>query len=542
VITPFGEIPNGLAARMSLQEQHEWFAARVSRRAVVKGLAVGSGGLVLPALWSPPARATGSTRVSARHLAFGVDPATTMVVDFATEGELVSARVEASSPPGSGVSAEATINAVTGSRRRYGRATLSGLTPGTDYTYRIFLDGQPFSQSHFRTAPAAPEAFRFTAFGDQGTDADARAMLAQVGALRPLFHLLAGDLCYADSSGLGGAGDHFDSAVWDRWMDQNDEVAGALAWMSVPGNHEMEPGFGMHGYAGYLTRVFPGGASPVEIPVATSFRVGSVGFVGLDSNDVSHEIPANRGWTNNAQTAWLERTLKEMRTGDSPVDFVVAFLHHAPYSTNNTHASDGGILGAWVPLFDAYSVDLVISGHNHAYERTLPLREGKVTTSDTTSVNSATATTYITAGGGGASLGNGTVFIPYANKTRVSTADGQQVVEQSWSLPTKTAEHLVLCVDVVPSDAKGGASTMTVRAVDSAGNERDRVLLTRAGVTPRPAVTPPSRPSSDQPSTAAWVAGASASAAVVGGAALALRRRSRPVADPGEDPGKPAAQ
>jgi hypothetical protein len=29
-----------------------------------------------------------------------------------------------------------------------------------------------------------------------------------------------------------------------------------------------------------------------------------------------------------------------------------------------------------VPLFDLYSVDLVINGHNHVFERTDPLRGG----------------------------------------------------------------------------------------------------------------------------------------------------------------------
>lgn len=295
-----------------------------------------------PHLWTPPARASSSTRVRGRHLAFGADPATTMVVDFAVEGDLASARVEASTGTGNGVAVDASVNRVTGSQRVYGRGMLSGLTPGSDYHYRILVDGQPASRGTFTTAPASPAPFRFTAFGDQGTDSHSKAMLAQVGALKPLVHLLAGDLCYADTSGLGGVGDRFNSAIWDRWLDQNDAVAAALPWMSVPGNHEMEPGFGMHGYAGYLTRVFPGGTSPMEIPVATTFRIGAVGFVGLDGNDVSNEIPANRGWTQNAQTAWLGRTLANLRSGDSPVDFIVAFLHHAPYSTNNTHASEGG--------------------------------------------------------------------------------------------------------------------------------------------------------------------------------------------------------
>lgn len=479
MITPFGEIPNSLAARMSLQEQHDWFARRLSRRTMIRGLASVSGALVLPTLWTPPARASESTRIRGRHVAYGSDPTTSMVVDFSIKGDVATARVETCASSGGGVAVDARIAKVAGSKRQYGRAIVTGLMPSTTYSYRIILDGRQLSDGTFRTAPSGPAPFRFTAFGDQGTTAPAREMLAQVRAQQPLLHLLAGDLCYADASGAGGAGDILRPAVWDHWLDQNDVVAASVPWMSVPGNHEMEPGFGIHGYAGYLTRVFPGGASPIEVPVASTFRVGSVGFVGLDSNDVSYEIPANRGWTQNAQTAWLDRTLADLRSGSTPVDFIVAFMHHAPYSTSTAHASEGGIRESWVPLFDKHSVDLVISGHNHAYERALPLRNGVIVSQDPRTTDSSKGTTYITAGGGGATAYASPAFIEKANMTRVSTAEGREVENEKWSLPTKTAEHLVLSVDVEPALEVGGLATMTVRAVDTAGTERDRTVLTR---------------------------------------------------------------
>ena len=36
--------------------------------------------------------------------------------------------------------------------------------------------------------------------------------------------------------------------------------------------------------------------------------------------------------------------------------------------------SDLGIRREWLPLFDTYEVDLVLSGHDHGYERTFPVR------------------------------------------------------------------------------------------------------------------------------------------------------------------------
>ena len=526
MITPYGEIPDRLAVDMSLAEQHEWLAGRVARRTVIKGLVAGTAGLVVPGLWTQTARADGSTVVHGRHLAYGVDPRAEMVVGFAVDSPFARARVRATSGSGSSAgneplgSADVQVQMVQGSAARYCHARLTGLEPDTQYGYEVELDGQVRSRGSFRTAPNRPIAFRFTAFGDQGTGDVPTQVLPRVDQLNPRLHLMCGDLCYADPTGTGGPGDSFIPARWDRWLDQNDGVAGRLPWMCVPGNHEMEPGYPTHGYAGFLGRVSPGGRSPIDIPVATSFQVGSVGFVGLDSNDVSYELSANRGWTQGAQTRWLERTLAELRTEGSGVDFVVAFLHHSPYSTSNTHASEGGVREAWVPLFDRFGVDLVISGHNHCYERTLPLRAGRVTSADTVAVDSSKGTTYVTAGGGGASIGREPVFIPFPNKTRVYGSSGYEVETESWSIGNKTSSHAVLCVDVTPS-APGQQPGMTVRAIDAGGTEVDRVELSR----PPPA----SAPAGDW-GPGPWVIGGSVAAALAvgGGAAVMGARRHQP--------------
>jgi len=503
----------------------------VSRRTVITGLVAGTAGLVLPNLWVQQARADGSTVVRGRHLAYGADPRTEMVVGFFVDSPFARGRVTATATasvkPTAGVTPKATprrestgsadvqVQMVQGSAARYCKATMTGLEPGTEYGYEVVLDGQVSARGSFSTAPVGPVAFRFSAFGDQGTGPVPRQMLSRVNLLNPRVHLMCGDLSYADSTGQGGPGDDFKPALWDTWLDQNEGVAGRLPWMCVPGNHEMEPGYAMHGYAGFLGRVSPGGRSPVDVPVATSFQVGSVAFVGLDSNDVSYELPANRGWTQGAQTRWLERTLAELRAEGSGVDFVVAFMHHGPYSTRNTHASEGGVREAWVPLFDRFGVDLVISGHNHCYERTLPLRAGNVSSASSTAVDSSQGTTYVTAGGGGASPGREPTFIPYANKTRVYGPGGYVVETEGWSIGTKTADHVVLCVDVTPS-APGQPPSLLVRAIDAGGAEADRAELTRPA-------------SADDSGPDPWLIGGSVAAALTigGGAAVIGARHHR---------------
>ncbi|MGH3171839.1 MAG: hypothetical protein ACRDN0_39010 [Trebonia sp.] len=61
-----------------------------------------------------------------------------------------------------------------------------------------------------------------------------------------------------------------------------------------------------------------------------------------------------------------------------------------PLSSDQGNGTDLGIRQAWLPLFDEYEVDLVLSGHEHVFERSYPVRGydhgdfGTVTTAFTT--------------------------------------------------------------------------------------------------------------------------------------------------------------
>ena len=144
-------------------------------------------------------------------------------------------------------------------------------------------------------------------------------------------------------------------------------------------------------------------------------------------------------------------------------------------------------------LFDQFAVDLVIAGHNHCYERTLPIRAGAAVGNAAPQVDSARGTTYVTAGGGG--QGVSTDFVT-GTGTHVFEADGIHNEAAPWRLTsTRAAEHSVLCVDVEPA-ARPGADHVTAPAGDRSrrpdarrGRARpDRVGRQRARRRLRPAV------------------------------------------------------
>ena len=79
--------------------------------------------------------------------------------------------------------------------------------------------------------------------------------------------------------------------------------------------------------------------------------------------------------------------------------FNVAMWHEPAYSSHpdagKGHGSNLPMRRQYVPLLEKCNADLVLCGHNHWYERTVPIRRG---TRDIAGI------TYVTTGGGGASL------------------------------------------------------------------------------------------------------------------------------------------
>jgi hypothetical protein len=370
----------------------------------------------------------------------------------------------------------------------YLKAKITGLRAGEVYHYRVRLsDGTVSGDAHFLTAPATgpgcyakspAKPFTFTAFADVGTNwaptdpkfawgqdpavvtaaggtwpkgvfdnnyysatdpvaglngTDPTPALTQTNLMatqKPVFTLLAGDICYADPSGTGLPADDsgalttgaapgknlYNPYVWDVFLNQIESQAAFTPWMFATGNHDMEPLYSntefvgdspTHGYAGHLKRLDLPKNGPETCPSVYRFVYANVGVISVDANDLSAEIQTNTGYSDGAQLRWLDETLKEWRTpgrfGET-VDFVVAFFHHCAYSTTTNHASDGALRDALDPLFSKYQVDLVVQGHNHLFERTDPIKNKKRTrpAPDGSTIHPATdGVTYITAGSGG---------------------------------------------------------------------------------------------------------------------------------------------
>jgi hypothetical protein len=275
------------------------------------------------------------------HLTWGDDPATSVVVSWASPGRAQRPRVRI----GQRVifaQEKAHVDKGTGKTAWCYHARVPGLRPGAAYGYAVTADndagaGDPFT-STFRTAPAGRAGFRFTCSGDLAVAGyeGAAHLAGAVESLQPLFHLLTG--------GPGEPGP--DS--WRAFGDGSQLSAASRPWMPAPSARDEA------GMARYLARyALPSGGSLAAAGRWYSFRVGPAVFACLDRGDLGQcdqggPGPDAGGASSDSQTQWLGRTLAAARA-DSSVDWIIVCAHARREE--------------WLPLFDQHAVDLVLCGH-----------------------------------------------------------------------------------------------------------------------------------------------------------------------------------
>ncbi len=315
-------------------------------------------------------------------------------------------------------------------------AKLTRLSPNTTYIYAALADGVMPDAGTFETAPVGRSPFTVTSFGDQSVPTTSWAqqqrhvlgradharrrppagdIVAGIEQVRPLFHLINGDLSYANLS--------VDRVrTWNDFFTNNERSARKRPWMPAPGNHENELGNGPLGYDAFRTRfAVPSNGSADFEGLWYAFTVGSVRVIVLQNDDVALQDAGDsyvNGYSQGQQKAWLERQLAAARKSRE-VDWIVVCMHQVIISSANANGSDLGIRETWGPLFDQYEVDLVLCGHEHDYERSLAVR-GTVSGSETltpnpvsteaANIDTGQGTVHLVLGGGGNSSNTNTEF------------------------------------------------------------------------------------------------------------------------------------
>jgi hypothetical protein len=267
--------------------------------------------------------------------------------------------------------------------------TLTGLGPDTDYQYQVAAGATAWSAT--RTTATAPSggSFRTAFVADtgiagrrDGLATGTEAVIENIAAADPLLVLGGGDYAYFDTEDRVGT---LDEAI-DLWTAQMTPLISEAAFMPTFGNHEVLLG---EDVATWTSRfATPGGLDSEGIHY--SFDVAGVHFVS---------ITAPVGWLPSKVVDWLEADLDAAVAAGARA--IVPYLHHHAYGDGTVHPAPSSLGDQLNPIFEEHGIQVVLTAHDQAYERTFPLRSGNPSTSERSCYTPGAGVTWVKTSPGG---------------------------------------------------------------------------------------------------------------------------------------------
>lgn len=253
-------------------------------------------------------------------------------------------------------------------------ASVSGLAPGTTYYYRVGDKEQGWWSSGFQfvTGDAADtdESFTFINVNDSQ------------GMVESDYDVYKNTLSQADATFPGAAftvhgGDFVDDGAnedyWTWALDDENGVAQGMSMTPAAGNHEAKSDVEGITDANPIVSHFNLANVPQGQDLSTgvyySYTYKNATFVVLNTNDLAADESLSQ-----TQYDWAYSTLANAST-----EWKIVLMHKSPYS-NGPHQSDSDVAAIRSQvnaLAAACDVDLVLSGHDHVYNRTPYLAHGE---------------------------------------------------------------------------------------------------------------------------------------------------------------------
>ena len=300
------------------------------------------------------------------------------------------------------------------------RADLTGLAPGTAYSYQVIQGGQNV------TPESDYGPVGFLVLGDSGDGSNNQlAVTLQMVTEHPNFVVHVGDIAYQS-----GTYNEFTANYFEYYYT----LMRRACFFTIAGNHE----YITQNSAPYLALHAP----PTDTVPALdrgkyySFDWADIHFVGLDANLLDPYFADAQA----RMLAWFDNDL-----ANTHATWKIVFFHQTAYPIFH-HIDDPIDIAAralFVPILERHGVQLVLSGHEHNYQRSKPMRASVPVPVGTG------GTVYMVSGGGGGDLHP---VVPESfldweasvwHYLRVSV-DGQKITIQAIGTDGKEFDRLVL--------------------------------------------------------------------------------------------------
>lgn len=276
------------------------------------------------------------------------------------------------------------------------KVIMSDLHSGTRYYYQFGNDVIGWSRiGSFISRPEREiENVKFIAYGDMGgfmyqsAEWTAKRVFDDIRQGFNNFLLHVGDISYATGCGF----------QWDQFMHMIEPIATSVPYLVSVGNHEHDYNRGGRthdpsGAVGYddgmdfqpsWGNYKSDSSGECSVPLYHRFHAPGNGrgvfWYSFDYGPIHIvQISSEHDWRRNSeQYKWIEKDLKQVNRSATP--WIVLTSHRMMYTTQGGEAEDlvmsFHLRMELEDLLFKYKVNLVITGHQHSYERTCRVRRG----------------------------------------------------------------------------------------------------------------------------------------------------------------------
>lgn len=252
------------------------------------------------------------------------------------------------------------------------KVTVAGLSAGKTYTFRVG-DGANWSEVGSFTTDDGDSSFSFITIADvqAGNPENFRKGARTLSAA----YQTAPDAGFF--AALGDFTNDSDNEQWDYYDDAFSQLNLNKTIVPVAGNHD---GLGVKYWFNNMFNLDTSESVEVKDGVNYSFDYGNAHIAVVNTNDMFCMTLSQLRWLKN-----------DMNSTDK--DWKIIFMHKSPY----TLGKDGkwpdalSLQRSLTAVCDMCDVDLVMSGHDHMYLRTKPLKGNRLNDEGTTYVLSGTA-------------------------------------------------------------------------------------------------------------------------------------------------------
>uniref|UniRef100_UPI003216C480 metallophosphoesterase family protein n=1 Tax=uncultured Draconibacterium sp. TaxID=1573823 RepID=UPI003216C480 len=229
---------------------------------------------------------------------------------------------------------------------------ITGLKPNTAYLFRVGSDQSWSEWLEYKTATDENEPFSFIYFGDVQTGIKSQwsRVIRKAYATEPTagFIFYAGDLINRANS----------EKDWAEWFYAGGFIHATIPSIMTPGNHEYNKLNLDNHWRNQFT--LPQNGPDMELLDETVYYVDyqNLRIISIDADMMDESSEALE------QTVkWLEKTLEE-----NSKKWTILTLHYPFYSTKASR-DNAELRNNLQPIIEKYGVDMVLTGHDHAYGR-----------------------------------------------------------------------------------------------------------------------------------------------------------------------------